>query len=110
MVVVFVGGLGGGSAPPARAYPTTTGIARPAGYAAGKKLFKTLGCGACHTLKPAGTTGTLGPNLDQFEPPYSLIVTRITNGSGVMPAFEHRVSKDQIREIAAFVYSWTSRP
>jgi len=31
--------------------------------AAGKKLFKTT-CGSCHTLADAGTTGTIGPNLD----------------------------------------------
>jgi mono/diheme cytochrome c family protein len=110
MVAVFVIALGAASAPAARAYAKTTSLVTPARYAAGKTLFKTLGCGSCHTLKPAGTTGTLGPNLDQFEPPYSLIITRITNGTGVMPAFEHRISKVQIGEIAAFVYRWTSRP
>jgi mono/diheme cytochrome c family protein len=31
--------------------------------AAGKKLFKDK-CGSCHTLADAGTTGTIGPNLD----------------------------------------------
>ena len=31
--------------------------------AAGKQLFKTK-CGSCHTLADAGTTGTIGPNLD----------------------------------------------
>ena len=31
--------------------------------AAGKKLFKAT-CGSCHTLADAGTTGTIGPNLD----------------------------------------------
>ena len=31
--------------------------------AAGKKLFQAK-CGACHTLADAGTTGTVGPNLD----------------------------------------------
>jgi len=29
----------------------------------GKELFK-QGCGSCHTLADAGTTGTIGPNLD----------------------------------------------
>ena len=29
----------------------------------GKKLFKQT-CGSCHTLANAGTTGTIGPNLD----------------------------------------------
>lgn len=30
---------------------------------AGKKLFQDK-CGSCHTMENAGTTGTLGPNLD----------------------------------------------
>ena len=30
---------------------------------AGKKLFQKT-CGSCHTLADAGTTGTIGPNLD----------------------------------------------
>jgi len=36
---------------------TTANIAR------GKALFKST-CGSCHTLANAGTTGTIGPNLD----------------------------------------------
>ena len=31
--------------------------------ARGKPLFKS-NCGSCHTLAAAGTTGTIGPNLD----------------------------------------------
>jgi mono/diheme cytochrome c family protein len=31
--------------------------------AAGKKLFQEK-CGSCHTLADAGTSGTIGPNLD----------------------------------------------
>jgi mono/diheme cytochrome c family protein len=31
--------------------------------AAGKKLFQQK-CGSCHTLADAGTSGTIGPNLD----------------------------------------------
>jgi mono/diheme cytochrome c family protein len=30
----------------------------------GKQLFTDAGCGGCHTLKDAGSTGTTGPNLD----------------------------------------------
>jgi cytochrome c2 len=33
--------------------------------AAGKQVFTGIGgCGSCHTLSSAGTTGTVGPNLD----------------------------------------------
>ncbi|HEX4521799.1 MAG TPA: cytochrome c [Gaiellaceae bacterium] len=34
--------------------------------AAGKALFVSTGCGACHVFTPAGTTGKVGPNLDNL--------------------------------------------
>ena len=33
----------------------------------GKKIFS-ANCASCHTLKAAGATGTIGPNLDQLKP------------------------------------------
>jgi len=39
----------------------------PAGAAAvpsGKAVFASAGCGGCHTLAAAGSSGTTGPNLD----------------------------------------------
>lgn len=32
--------------------------------AAGKAVFAANGCGGCHTFTPAGTKGTIGPDLD----------------------------------------------
>ena len=29
-------------------------------------LFKSQGCGGCHTFKPAGTNGKIGPDLDKL--------------------------------------------
>ncbi|HVH50781.1 MAG TPA: cytochrome c [Gaiellaceae bacterium] len=46
----------------AAATPTTTAAASPT--AAGKTVFAANGCGSCHTFKPAGSTGTIGPDLD----------------------------------------------
>jgi cytochrome c2 len=43
---------------------TTTAAATPAPAANGKAIFVSAGCGACHTFKPAGTTGKVGPDLD----------------------------------------------
>jgi cytochrome c551/c552 len=34
--------------------------------ARGKPIFVSTGCGACHTFTPAGTTGKVGPNLDNL--------------------------------------------
>jgi cytochrome c oxidase subunit 2 len=43
---------------------SATASASPAAIAAGKALFVGAGgCGSCHTLAAAGTTGTIGPNL-----------------------------------------------
>ncbi|MGH2971390.1 MAG: c-type cytochrome [Gaiellaceae bacterium] len=41
---------------------TTTAAAAPS--AAGKAIFLSAGCAACHTFKAAGATGTIGPDLD----------------------------------------------
>ena len=47
--------------------PTATQAAVPTGNAkAGAGLFKSQGCGGCHTFKPAGTTKTIGPDLDKL--------------------------------------------
>jgi cytochrome c oxidase subunit 2 len=35
------------------------------GTAAGKQIFTSNGCSACHTLSDAGASGQVGPNLDQ---------------------------------------------
>ena len=50
--------------------------------AAGKAVFLSAGCTSCHTLKDAGSTGTVGPNLDQLKPPEARIVTQVENGGG----------------------------
>lgn len=71
----------------------------------GKTIFLTAGCTGCHTLKDAGSTGTVGPNLDQKKPPESLVVDRVTNGKGVMPSFKSRLSAAQIQAVAKYVSS-----
>jgi sulfite dehydrogenase len=74
---------------------------------AGKTIFKTGPCAGCHTLKDAGTTGTVGPNLDQAKPPLSLVVDRVTNGRGAMPSFKGQFSDKQIADVAAYVVKAT---
>ena len=68
----------------------------------GKELF-TKGCGSCHTLADAGTTGTVGPNLDQAKPPKDLVVDRVTNGQGAMPPFKGTLSDAEIQAVADYV-------
>lgn len=47
-------------------------------------------CATCHTLADAGSTGMVGPNLDELRPPKALVVNAIQNGraqgNGQMPA------------------------
>jgi len=73
--------------------------------AAGRQVFETAGCVSCHTLSDAGATGTVGPNLDQAQPPAELVVERVTNGQGVMPPFKDSLSEQQIQDVAAYVSS-----
>ena len=46
---------------------TTTTETTEAGGGTGEELFVS-GCGECHTLAAAGTTGTIGPDLDELAP------------------------------------------
>ena len=71
---------------------------------AGKEIF--LGasaCGGCHTLADAGTTGQVGPNLDEAMPSVELVVDRVTNGQGGMPSFSGTLTPQQIADVAAYV-------
>jgi cbb3-type cytochrome c oxidase subunit III len=86
-----------------------TGNARPTSgkisAADGKTIFGQAGCGSCHTLKDAGSNGTIGPNLDQLKPPEARIVTQVTNGGAVMPAFKGRLTPAQIQAVSKYVAS-----
>jgi glucose dehydrogenase len=77
---------------------------------AGMKVFDTAGCATCHTLAAAGSTGTVGPNLDQLKPSDAAVVTQVTNGGGGMPAFGSTLSKSQIQSVALFVSSVAGKP
>jgi mono/diheme cytochrome c family protein len=74
---------------------------------AGKAVFASAGCGACHTLKAAGSTGTVGPNLDQLKPTEERAKQQVIHGGGPMPAFKGQLSDKQIQDVAAFVFAST---
>ena len=69
----------------------------------GKALFASAGCVACHTLKAAGATGAVGPNLDTTKPAKALVTDRVTNGKGIMPSFKGKLDDAQIAAVADFV-------
>jgi len=71
----------------------------------GKTVFATAGCTGCHTLRAAGSTGTVGPNLDEAKPSKDLVIDRVTNGQGGMPSFKGQLSEAQIQAVADYVSS-----
>ncbi len=94
--------------------------AQPTGdAAAGKQLFASKGCGSCHTFRPAGASGTVGPDLDNLaadaqkanrgsvqeyaaesiENPSAYVVPGYPDG--VMPNFGF--SKTQVNDLVAFL-------
>jgi mono/diheme cytochrome c family protein len=75
--------------------------------AAGKTVFATAGCESCHTLADAGSTGTVGPNLDDRKPSYDKVVERVTEGKSPMPSFKGTLTPQQIQDVAAYVSSVT---
>jgi cytochrome c553 len=72
---------------------------------AGKQVFESAGCASCHTLAAAGSTGTVGPNLDDAKPSDELVVQRVTLGQGGMPSFADQLQPQQIADVAEFVSS-----
>lgn len=68
----------------------------------GKTTF-TSTCAGCHTLSEAGTTGSVGPNLDDLMPDEMLVIHQVTNGGGGMPAFGNVLSKQEIEAVAKYV-------
>lgn len=115
------------------ALATAVQLAVPVTPASGKTVFTGPGgCGGCHTLAAAGTTGTVGPNLttrlasDCANPasqkvrggalaqcirtaiinPYAYIPSGYS--AGVMPnTFSKTLSKTQIAALVAFLSSVT---
>jgi len=95
----------------------------PSGAAAGKATFVSSGCGGCHTFKPAGTTGKVGPDLDNLaadakkankgplpvyvkesiEDPGAYVVPGFPNG--VMPVYKGQLTDQQINDLVKFLTS-----
>ncbi len=76
--------------------------------AAGESIYSSAGCGGCHTMEAAGSSGSIGPNLDDSKPDLALAYDRVKNGRGAMPAFEDQLSEQQIADVSEYVVSNTS--
>jgi mono/diheme cytochrome c family protein len=69
----------------------------------GRTVFESAGCGGCHVLQAAGSTGTVGPNLDESTLSAEQVEEQVRQGGGAMPAFEGRLSDQEIADVAAYV-------
>jgi mono/diheme cytochrome c family protein len=70
---------------------------------AGAAIYAENGCGSCHTLADAGSTGNIGPNLDESSVDFAAAVEQITNGGGGMQAYSGTLSEEEIANVAAYV-------
>ena len=66
-------------------------------------------CGVCHTLQAAGSIANIGPNLDQLKPLIPQIIYAVTNGIGVMQAWEGILTDEEIEAVAYYVFNSTNK-
>lgn len=112
LCAVVLAGCGGESEEAATTAEQTTAPATTqettAAEPTGRELF-IQNCSGCHTLKEAGTTGKVGPNLDQAKPTKARVLFMLNNGGGgglgVMPKFKGTLSDEQLQAIATYVSS-----
>jgi outer membrane protein assembly factor BamB len=82
---------------------TSAGTTTTGGGAANGQAVFTASCGSCHTLNAAGTTGSVGPNLDDLKPDETTVEQQVRDGGGGMPAFQGRLSDAQIKAVSQYV-------
>tara|TARA_B100001029_G_scaffold172005_1_gene169342 strand:- start:2763 stop:3071 length:309 start_codon:yes stop_codon:yes gene_type:complete len=70
----------------------------------GKKIFIEKGnCITCHSFMDAGSNADIGPNLNEIKPEIGRVIIAVTNGIGVMPAYEGELSSEEIKAVARYV-------
>jgi cytochrome c6 len=73
------------------------------GGSLGAQVFASNGCGSCHALKAAGSSGTVGPNLDALKPTVAEVEQQVMNGGGAMPSFEDKITAAELVAVARYV-------
>ena len=70
----------------------------------GKDIFLNKAvCSACHTLADAGSNSQIGPNLNEIRPDIMRVIVAVTNGIGVMPAYQGELLPEEIEAVAHYV-------
>ena len=109
---------------------TTTTSSSGGNVAAGKTLFTSSGCAACHTFTAAGSNSPVGPNLDtapatdaaadgnmslaafirqSIVDPNAYIAKGFTKPSAMPGNFRTTLKSTQIDDLVAFVLSGTTQ-
>jgi mono/diheme cytochrome c family protein len=66
-------------------------------------------CSTCHSLADAEALGAVGPNLDELARSVQQVEAAVTNGVGAMPPFGETLTKEQISDVARYVFEATRR-
>ena len=75
----------------------------------GKQIFLGDGnCASCHILQDANSNGNIGPNLNVIKPDISRVLMAVTNGIGVMPAYQGQLTDEEINAVATYVFESTN--
>ena len=73
-------------------------------YEKGRVIFLEKGnCAACHALSDAASDSNIGPNLNQIRPDINRVILAVTNGIGVMPAYQGELTEEEIESVAHYV-------
>jgi mono/diheme cytochrome c family protein len=107
--------------------PTSGGQATQLkGDALGEQIFVSgtpggaIGCGSCHTMKAAGTSGTIGPNLDKeltSDPPSATRESVVDPNKEIVPGYHANVmpsnygtalTPQQLDAVVNYVYHSTN--
>lgn len=106
---------------------STSGQAsQPTGDALGEQIFVSgtpggaISCGSCHTMKAAGTSGTIGPNLDKeltTDPPSATRESVVDPNKEIVPGYHANVmpsnyatalTPQQLNAVVNYVYHSTN--
>ena len=70
----------------------------------GREIFLNQGnCASCHSLSDAKSDGNIGPNLNEIIPTKERVLTAVTRGIGVMPAYDGILTSEEIDAVAHYV-------
>ena len=70
---------------------------------AARDMFHSWSCSACHALADAGSSGAVGPTLDNPKLTRDFIIERVANGQGAMPSFGGQIPDEDIALLADYI-------